>query len=234
MSGTRIFEACAKCGRSPGKYALRISRLFLFFIPGNDVPACFSGAACCTIAGLQLSSSVKLKTFPLLAVDQEPSVAVADDRYGVARVVAVEGDRIWLEPLPSGGCGACASASSCSAKGLGTLASRLESKRFQIAASGLAVGDEVVVSFGEDSPVGMAALAYAIPLLSSLVLAVTVDLYIGRDTLTMLAAVAGLAIGFGIARLGVGRLLAQGKLQPRLVRRVDAASSLLERQSPHA
>lgn len=188
---------------------------------------------------MQLSSLVKLKTFPLLAVDPEPSAAVADDRSvgesalpareGVARVVVVEGDRVWLEPLASGGCGACASASSCSAKGLGTLASRLESKRFQVAASGLAVGDEVVVSFGQESPVGMAALAYAIPLLSSLALALTVDLYLGRDTLTLLAAVLGLAIGFGIARLGVGRLLAQGKLQPRLVGRLDASSSFLER-----
>ena len=44
---------------------------------------------------------------------------------GVARVIAVEPDQVWLEPEQSGSCGGCAS-SGCGAKGLGTVASYRE------------------------------------------------------------------------------------------------------------
>jgi sigma-E factor negative regulatory protein RseC len=71
---------------------------------------------------------------------------------GIAHVVAVEGDRVWLEPEPeqTSSCGGCGSASLCGAKGIGTLASRLEKRRFQISnREGLAVGDRVVVGVRE-------------------------------------------------------------------------------------
>ena len=38
---------------------------------------------------------------------------------GIAHVVAVEGNRVWLEPEQTGSCGGCAASGVCGAKGMG-------------------------------------------------------------------------------------------------------------------
>lgn len=146
----------------------------------------------------------------------------------MARVVAVEADHVWLEPVQSGGCGACSAAQACGSKGIGTLANRLEDRRFFVQARGLVVGEHVAITFGEQGLVGAATLAYAIPLLTSLSLAIAAESYAGRDALTMLGAIIGLVFGFGIMKFGASRLLARGRLQPRILRRFGAASNLRE------
>ncbi|MEI7432413.1 MAG: SoxR reducing system RseC family protein [Betaproteobacteria bacterium] len=146
------------------------------------------------------------------------------EHEGIARVVAVEADHVWLEPVQTGGCGACSAAQSCGSNEIGTLANRLATKRFFVEARGFAVGEQVAVTFGEQNLVRMATLAYAIPLLTSLSLAMAIEFYAGQDTLTLLGAVIGLALGFGITKSGATRLLARGKMQPGFVRRIEEAS----------
>jgi sigma-E factor negative regulatory protein RseC len=144
---------------------------------------------------------------------------------GTARVVAVDGSLAWLEPEQTGSCGGCAAAASCGSKGIGTLASRLEARRFPLAGTtGLAVGDRVVVGVREDALVKASLTAYALPLVTMFAAGAFAQAAAGRDDLTLAASVAGLALGLGIARLLARRLAASGQIAPRLLRRTDAPS----------
>lgn len=131
----------------------------------------------------------------------------------------------WLEPEQTGSCGGCASAAACGAKGIGTLANRLEARRFALRnAAGLRVGERVVVAFGQQALVGAAALAYVLPLVAALLAAVVTQELAGKDSLTLLATVGGLVVGFGLMKLIAARLTVRGALTPRIVRRLGVIS----------
>lgn len=143
-----------------------------------------------------------------------------DEAAALARVVAVDADKVWLEPIQTGSCGGCASAAMCGSKGIGTLANRLEARRFPVSGRfGLRVGEQVEVVFGEKNLVKAAAIAYAIPLLFALLTAAIVQAQLGRDGATMLGAIFGLATGFAVMKAISARLEARGTLQARIVRR---------------
>lgn len=108
------------------------------------------------------------------------------------------------------------------------MASRLEAKRFFVPAEEAAVGEQLAVTFGEQGIVGAAALAYAVPLLFSIVAAVFAQSYAGSDLLTLGAAVAGLLLGFAMAKFAISRRWALGGLQPRVVRHAGGAAHFPE------
>jgi sigma-E factor negative regulatory protein RseC len=145
---------------------------------------------------------------------------VAPDETGaLARVVAIDVDQVWLEPLQTGSCGGCASAALCGTKGIGTLANRLEARRFAVRGKfALSVGDSVEVAFGNRNLVKAAAVAYAIPLLSALVCAGLIQYQAGQDGLTVLGALLGMLCGFIAMKFVASRLEADGTLQARIVR----------------
>ena len=148
---------------------------------------------------------------------------------GTARVVALEGDRVWLEPEPRSGCGTCASAGVCGAKGIGTTANRLEARRFPVHDHlGLSVGERVVVGVPENALLKATGALYAIPLASTLGAGAVAQWAAGSDEVTLAAMIAGLALGMLAARLGAGRLGACGDLAPRLLRRA-APGEICER-----
>jgi sigma-E factor negative regulatory protein RseC len=139
---------------------------------------------------------------------------------GMAHVVAVNGTVAWLEPEQTGSCGSCAASGSCGAKGIGTMASRLEFRRFQIEnESNLAVGERVVVGIPNNALIKAALTAYAIPLATLLLAGALAQWRFGSDLVTMAAMVGGLAVGLGFSRVSAGRLLMQGDLAPRFLRR---------------
>jgi sigma-E factor negative regulatory protein RseC len=145
-----------------------------------------------------------------------------DDLAGAARVVAADAGQVWLEPEQTSSCGGCASAAACGGKGIGTLANRLEARRFVLADPiGLRAGDRVLVSFGDRALVKAASVTYVIPLVFSLALAAIAQALMERDSLTLVAALLGLGIGFGSMRLLGARMAARGTLTPRIVRRLD-------------
>lgn len=162
--------------------------------------------------------------------------APAGAQEGIVRVVAVEADCAWLEPEQGTSCGGCASAAACGAKGIGTLASRLEARRFAIArgsASGagsdlgdLRVGDRLIVAIDHRSLLHAAGLAYGLPLAAALTAAVVAQEMTGTDGMALLAAVAGLAAGLGVMKRAAARMAARGALQPRVVRRANAVHTL--------
>ncbi|WP_041656217.1 SoxR reducing system RseC family protein [Azoarcus sp. KH32C] len=140
---------------------------------------------------------------------------------GTARVVAIREGIAWLEPEQGGSCGGCASAATCGSKGIGTLASRLEARRFPLAgAAGLAVGERVVVGVREDALVKASLTAYAIPLVTMFAVGALAQAIAGRDAVTVVASLAGLTIGLGLSRVLARLLAARGEVTPRLVRRI--------------
>jgi len=159
-------------------------------------------------------------------IDQEPSrydaagQLAADESPALARVVAVEPGQVWLEPMQTGSCGGCASAAACGSKGIGTIANRLEARRFAVPGHfALQVGDEVEVAFGNRNLVRAAAVAYVVPLLSALGCAGVAQSLAGQDGLTLLGTVFGLLAGFVAMKFVARRLEAGGALQARIVRR---------------
>ncbi|MEY2633498.1 MAG: hypothetical protein RIR00_2152, partial [Pseudomonadota bacterium] len=158
-------------------------------------------------------------------LDESPDpdhAACSSGHTALAKVVAIEDGAVWLEPVQGGSCGACATASACGSKGLGSLASRLEARRFKLAGQpGLQVGDQVELSFPQNRLVLGAAIAYLLPLLFALAFALVADRLLGRDELTALATVAGLFLGFVAMRLPARRLESRGSLQARILRRQE-------------
>jgi sigma-E factor negative regulatory protein RseC len=139
---------------------------------------------------------------------------------GMARVVALDGGRVWLEPEPRSGCGTCASAGICGAKGIGTTANRIEARRFPLHDHlGLTIGERVVVGVPENALLKATGAVYAIPLVAALSAGAVAQWAAGSDGVTLAAMVAGLALGMLVARLGASRLGTRGDLDPRLLRR---------------
>lgn len=142
---------------------------------------------------------------------------------GVARVVDIDGTRVWLEPEQRPACGECKTAAVCGAKGIGTLASRLEARRFAMdGEDGLRIGERVVIAYVDQTPVRASALAYAFPLAFSLVAAIAAQVAFGTDHLAFAAACLGLTIGFFLMKRIAVRLDVRGALEPRIVARLDA------------
>lgn len=142
---------------------------------------------------------------------------------GFAFVVAIEGETAWLEPEQTTSCGGCASASACGAKGIGTLAERLEARRFSLPnRDGLRVGERVVVGVSEKALVKASLTAFAIPLAAMLFCGAMAQWAAGNDLVTMVAMLGGLALGLLGARLNAKRLNARGELSPHYLRRADA------------
>jgi sigma-E factor negative regulatory protein RseC len=155
--------------------------------------------------------------------DDSPDPARPALVEGVARVVAVEGGVTWLEPEQTTSCGGCASSGLCGAKGIGTVASRLELRRFPLTnAPALTVGERVVVGVSERALLKASGTAYALPLVSMLGAGGVAQWLAGSDAITMASMVAALGVGLIGARLGAQALGARGQLAPRFLRRADA------------
>jgi len=145
---------------------------------------------------------------------------------GIARVVGVDGTVAWLEPEQGGTCAHCASSAACSSKGLGTLANRLEARRFPITGHpDLAVGDRVVVGVRGDTLVKAALLTYALPLVLLFTAGGLAQWVAGSDAVTLAASICGLLLGLGAIKIGAGRLFGRGGSAPRLLRRLGSGQA---------
>ncbi len=139
---------------------------------------------------------------------------------GIAHVVSLEGNVAWLVPEQTGSCGGCAASGSCGAKGIGTLASRLEYRRFKIDnEANLFIGERVVIGIPDNALIKASITAYAIPLATLLLAGALAQWRFGNDLATMAAMVIGLLVGLGFSRVSASRLLMQGDLAPRFLRR---------------
>lgn len=140
---------------------------------------------------------------------------------GFARIVAVEGGKVWAEPEPVAGCGTCHSAGLCSiGKQLGDPNARQMAKRFALPGDlGLRVGERVVVGVREDTLTKGALTAYGLPLVFLLAGGIFGQELGRTDALAAAGAVGGLVAGLLAARIVSGHLSARGVLTPRFLRR---------------
>ena len=146
---------------------------------------------------------------------------------GIARVVRIENGVAWFEPEQTTSCGHCASSAACgtasaatgSGNGIGSIARRIEFRRFALdSIGGLRVGDRVVVGVDDRSLLKASATAYAVPLLTALGCGGIAQSMFGDDLITMMSTAAGLIGGLFIARLAAGVLGRRGELAPRFLR----------------
>jgi sigma-E factor negative regulatory protein RseC len=150
---------------------------------------------------------------------------------GIARVVRIDGDVAWFEPEQTTSCGHCASSAACGAgsaatgtgNGIGSIARRIEFRRFPLADShGLQVGERVVVGVAERSLVKASAIAYALPLATALLAGGAGQAWLGGDLGAMAGMAAGLAAGLLAARLLARGMSRRGELSPRFLRRAGS------------
>jgi sigma-E factor negative regulatory protein RseC len=145
---------------------------------------------------------------------------------GVARVVALDGAQVWLEPEQTTSCSGCAASVTCGSGGLGTTANRLAMRRFALPnALGLAVGDRVVVGVEDRALLKASGVAYGLPLILALGLGGGAQWAAGSDGITMAATFGGLALGMAAARLAARWMAVRGQLAPRLIRRAHAGET---------
>jgi sigma-E factor negative regulatory protein RseC len=140
---------------------------------------------------------------------------------GIARVVSVDDGVAWLEPEQTTSCGGCASASACGsgAKGIGSVASRLEARRFRLEDDRrFSVGARIVVGVDERALLKGALTAYAIPLATAFAAGAFAQWLAGTDLVTMASMAAGMAGGLLVARIFARRLARRGELSPRFLR----------------
>lgn len=140
---------------------------------------------------------------------------------GVARVVAVDGAKVWLEAESMSACAGCAAKAGC---GTSAQPSRRTPRRFA-ATNDLdaRIGERMVVGIPENALLRASATAYLVPLLAMIVAAVAASGLGGGDGAAALAAVAGLAAGLAFARRRAAMLTAHGGLTPVSLRRAGEA-----------
>ena len=133
------------------------------------------------------------------------------------KVVALKGDRVWVQTIRASACQSCSARSGCGQK---VLAAASGGRANQILVSNsinARVGDEVTIGIDEQALLGASILVYAVPLILMVVASILGHkLSGGSDGAAMLAAVAGLALGFLTGR----KLQHAGgrEYEPRLVR----------------
>jgi len=159
-------------------------------------------------------------------IDMAATISSGDTVEGIARVVQTKDGVIWLEPEQTTSCDACAAAGQCGSKGIGSLASRIEARRFVLhGQQDFGVGERIVIGVGAQTLLKGALIAYGLPLASSLIAGGAVQAFGGGDVESMAGAAAGLAVGLLLAGFGARRLSARGELAPRFLRRAQPGES---------
>lgn len=139
-----------------------------------------------------------------------------------ARIVAVEGDAVWVEARRESACGRCALRSGC---GHGLLDGARRSRALHLrlprpAAPALEIDDRVVLGIAEGAVLRASARLYGLPV-AGLVLGALSGAALGGDPVAGVLGGAGLVAGLALAAL----LDRRAPLAvPRVLRRLDAGA----------
>jgi len=117
------------------------------------------------------------------------------------RVVAVKGDKVWVQTIRASACESCSARSGC---GQRVLASATSGRANQVLVSNhlnARVGDEVTVAIEESALLSASLLVYALPLVLMILGAVIGQQWLpGQDAGAIAGAIVALGAGFGLAR----------------------------------
>ena len=132
------------------------------------------------------------------------------------RVVAVNGDRVWVQTIRASACVSCSARGGCGQRVLAGVSGGRANQVLVGNSLGAGVGDEVTVAIDESALLGASLLVYALPLVLMVLGAVTGhQLSGGLDGGAMLGAGAGMGVGFLLARRAQSR--SARDYEPRLV-----------------
>lgn len=117
------------------------------------------------------------------------------------RVIAVTGDRVWVQTIRQSACESCSARHGCGQKVLASVSSGRANQVLVSNTLGARVGDEVTVAIAESALLGASLIVYALPLLLFVGGAVIGHQAAqGSDLAAILGGASGLAGGFGLAR----------------------------------
>lgn len=117
------------------------------------------------------------------------------------RVVAVSGDKVWVQTIRTSACESCSARSGCGQRVLASVSGGKANQVLVPNTLGVGVGDEVKLAVEESALMRASLLVYALPLLLMVIGAVLgQQLGLVRDVGAMLGAGVGLVSGFAIAR----------------------------------
>lgn len=122
------------------------------------------------------------------------------------RVVAVDGSNIWVQTIRQSACNSCKARQGCGQRALAGVTGGRANQVCVANALDARVGDEVTLAIKESALLGASVLAYALPLLLFVLGAIAGHLAgSGSEVASMVGALAGLAVGFGLSRFLNGR-----------------------------
>ena len=133
------------------------------------------------------------------------------------KVVALKGDGAWVQTIRTSACQSCAARNGCGQKVLAAASAGRANQILVTNSVNARVGDEVTIGIDERALLGASILVYAVPLILMVLASILGhQLSGGSDGIAMLAAVAGLALGFFAGRKL--QCAGAGAYEPRLVR----------------
>lgn len=147
----------------------------------------------------------------------------ADDLIeGLARVVALDGDQVWLVAEQPAACGSCATRSACgSGSGDSKPGARWRvSRTLGHGQAQLALGDTVRIGVDRNALIRATLTAYALPLVTMLIAAMSMQG--AGDVMAIVAALVGLVAGV-VAAKGMARRW-RNALVPVVLGRVQSAA----------
>ena len=141
------------------------------------------------------------------------------------RVIAVNGDEVWIETIRTSSCSACSARSGC---GQGLLAKVKDGTRSHIQLRTdlqLAVDDEVILGLPEQAFIRSSFLAYGLPMLMLIAAVLIADMAFSlAEPWIILSALLGLAGGFVVVRLISQMSVARADFQPVIIRSIPAVA----------
>jgi sigma-E factor negative regulatory protein RseC len=142
------------------------------------------------------------------------------------RVVALKGDKVWVQTIRASACESCSVRSGCGQRVLVRASGGRASQVLVTNHLNARVGDEVTVAIAESALISASLLVYALPLVLMILGAVTGQQWLPQqDAGAIAGAIAGLAAGFGLAR--IIQMRSGGRYQPALVDRLPGPSTIV-------
>ncbi|MEP1214584.1 MAG: SoxR reducing system RseC family protein [Marinobacter sp.] len=117
------------------------------------------------------------------------------------KVVALNGDRVWVQTIRTSACETCSARNGCGQRALAGVSGGRANQVLVSNSLNAGIGDEVTVAIEESALLGASLLVYALPLVLMVVGAVSGhQLSGGQDAAAMVGAAVAMAAGFVVAR----------------------------------
>lgn len=133
------------------------------------------------------------------------------------KVIAVNGDRVWVQTISASACQQCSAQKGCGQKALAQMSGGRANQVLVANTINAKVGDEVTLGIEESALLGASVLVYAVPLVTMLLATIAGhNLSGGQDIGAILGAATGLGAGLLATRFLQGR---RGEAyEPKLLR----------------